>query len=191
MSSKGSHRYLCGKTLLALFRYGIGEAAFEGDQLAPVDAEVANYASPPHPVRPIDGFGPAYQHFLRIAAAQCAGPAERAMIDHCNRAPSTPDAPRRRLRGSTGANDNEVVDAHGLPLAPPARRRKTMSGIHRVTAIAGNALRNFDFYTRTLGLRLVKKGSISMPRARLRARGMEIGHRGDLQQRESIQFFQT
>jgi len=32
-----------------------------------------------------------------------------------------------------------------------------MSGIHHVTAIAGNALRNLDFYTRTLGLRLVKK----------------------------------
>lgn len=32
-----------------------------------------------------------------------------------------------------------------------------MSGIHHVTAIAGNPLRNFDFYTRTLGLRFVKK----------------------------------
>lgn len=32
-----------------------------------------------------------------------------------------------------------------------------MSGIHHVTAIAGKALRNVDFYTRTLGLRLVKK----------------------------------
>jgi len=32
-----------------------------------------------------------------------------------------------------------------------------MSGIHHVTAIAGKPLRNVDFYTRTLGLRLVKK----------------------------------
>lgn len=32
-----------------------------------------------------------------------------------------------------------------------------MSGIHHVTAIAGNALQNFDFYTRDLGLRFVKK----------------------------------
>src|SRR5947199_3689295 len=32
-----------------------------------------------------------------------------------------------------------------------------MSGIHHVTAIAGNALRNFEFYTRSLGLRFVKK----------------------------------
>ncbi len=30
-------------------------------------------------------------------------------------------------------------------------------GIHHVTAIAGSAVRNLDFYTRTLGLRLVKK----------------------------------
>lgn len=32
-----------------------------------------------------------------------------------------------------------------------------MSGIHHVTAIAGNALRNYDFYTSSLGLRFVKK----------------------------------
>src|SRR5499427_4508651 len=32
-----------------------------------------------------------------------------------------------------------------------------MSGLHHVTAIAGKASRNVDFYTRTLGLRLVKK----------------------------------
>ena len=32
-----------------------------------------------------------------------------------------------------------------------------MSGIHHVTAIAGSAARNLDFYTRTLGLRFVKK----------------------------------
>ncbi|HKG07235.1 MAG TPA: ring-cleaving dioxygenase [Pedobacter sp.] len=30
-------------------------------------------------------------------------------------------------------------------------------GIHHITAIAGNAKRNYDFYTRILGLRLVKK----------------------------------
>ncbi|WP_315820365.1 VOC family protein [Paraflavitalea speifideaquila] len=30
-------------------------------------------------------------------------------------------------------------------------------GLHHITAIAGNAQRNFDFYTRVLGLRLVKR----------------------------------
>ena len=34
-------------------------------------------------------------------------------------------------------------------------------GIHHVTAIAGSARRNLDFHTRVLGLRLVKKTSIS------------------------------
>jgi len=32
-----------------------------------------------------------------------------------------------------------------------------MSGLHHITAIAGNASRNLDFYTRVLGLRFVKK----------------------------------
>jgi glyoxalase family protein len=32
-----------------------------------------------------------------------------------------------------------------------------MSGLHHVTAIAGKALQNFDFYTRVLGLRFVKR----------------------------------
>jgi glyoxalase family protein len=32
-----------------------------------------------------------------------------------------------------------------------------MRGIHHITAIAGNPARNLDFYTRTLGLRFVKK----------------------------------
>lgn len=32
-----------------------------------------------------------------------------------------------------------------------------MSGIHHITAIAGKPSRNVEFYTRTLGLRLVKK----------------------------------
>jgi glyoxalase family protein len=32
-----------------------------------------------------------------------------------------------------------------------------MGGLHHITAIAGNAARNLDFYTRVLGMRLVKK----------------------------------
>jgi glyoxalase family protein len=32
-----------------------------------------------------------------------------------------------------------------------------ITGIHHITAIAGNAKRNFDFYTRVLGLRMVKR----------------------------------
>lgn len=41
---------------------------------------------------------------------------------------------------------------------------KTASGIHHITAIASDAKRNFDFYTKVLGLRFVKKPSILMIR---------------------------
>ena len=37
-----------------------------------------------------------------------------------------------------------------------ARMTATITGIHHVTAIAGDPQRNLDFYTGTLGLRLVK-----------------------------------
>jgi len=30
-------------------------------------------------------------------------------------------------------------------------------GIHRITAIAGDAQRNFDFYSKVMGLRFIKK----------------------------------
>jgi len=33
----------------------------------------------------------------------------------------------------------------------------TIKGIHHITEIAGNAKKNFDFYTRVLGLRMIKK----------------------------------
>src|SRR4029079_2230682 len=36
-------------------------------------------------------------------------------------------------------------------------KERSMAGIHHVTAIAGSADRNLDFYSRTLGLRFVKK----------------------------------
>src|SRR4051812_34919465 len=36
-------------------------------------------------------------------------------------------------------------------------RKPAISGIHHVTAIAGDPQANIDFYTRFLGLRLVKK----------------------------------
>src|SRR5215207_9941989 len=44
--------------------------------------------------------------------------------------------------------------------SPAARRRRIdmpRSPIHHVTAISGPATRNLDFYTRVLGMRLVKK----------------------------------
>jgi glyoxalase family protein len=35
--------------------------------------------------------------------------------------------------------------------------QNSIQGIHHITAIAGNAQRNYDFYTKVLGLRMVKK----------------------------------
>src|SRR5579872_1019366 len=35
--------------------------------------------------------------------------------------------------------------------------KMSIKGIHHITAIAGNARRNLDFYTRVLGLRMVKR----------------------------------
>ncbi len=56
-----------------------------------------------------------------------------------------------------------------------------MSGLHHVTAIAGNALRNFDFYTRTLGLRFVKKTvNFDDPSTYHFYYGDEVGHPGTI-----------
>jgi glyoxalase family protein len=53
------------------------------------------------------------------------------------------------------------------------------SGIHHVTAIAGPARRNVDFYTRTLGLRLIKKTvNFDDPHTYHLYYGDETGHPG-------------
>jgi glyoxalase family protein len=43
------------------------------------------------------------------------------------------------------------------PLDRNEDKRMELTGLHHVSAITGNAVKNLDFYTRTLGLRLVKK----------------------------------
>ena len=40
---------------------------------------------------------------------------------------------------------------------PAMSTHRSTHGLHHVTAFAGDAARNLDFYTRVLGLRLVKK----------------------------------
>ena len=55
-----------------------------------------------------------------------------------------------------------------------------MPGIHHVTAISGKAERDFDFYTRVLGLRFVKKTvNFDDPTTYHLYYGDEIGHPGD------------
>jgi len=56
-----------------------------------------------------------------------------------------------------------------------------MSGIHHVTAICGSAERNLDFYTRTLGLRFVKKTvNFDDPGAYHLYYGDHVGHPGTI-----------
>lgn len=56
-----------------------------------------------------------------------------------------------------------------------------MSGIHHVTAISGNAGRNLNFYTRTLGLRFVKKTvNFDDPATYHLYYGDEVGHPGTI-----------
>jgi glyoxalase family protein len=56
-----------------------------------------------------------------------------------------------------------------------------MHGIHHVTAIAGKPTRNLDFYTRTLGLRLVKKTvNFDDPGTYHFYFGDEVGHPGTI-----------
>lgn len=54
-------------------------------------------------------------------------------------------------------------------------------GLHHITAIAGNPQRNFDFYTKTLGLRLVKKTvNFDDPGTYHLYYGDEMGHPGTI-----------
>jgi len=56
-----------------------------------------------------------------------------------------------------------------------------MSGLHHVTAIAGNPVRNLDFYTRILGLRFVKKTvNFDDPGTYHFYYGDEVGHPGTI-----------
>jgi glyoxalase family protein len=56
-----------------------------------------------------------------------------------------------------------------------------MPGLHHVTAICGRAHRNLDFYTRTLGLKLVKKTvNFDDPSTYHLYYGDEIGHPGTI-----------
>jgi glyoxalase family protein len=56
-----------------------------------------------------------------------------------------------------------------------------MSGIHHVTAISGRADRNLDFYTDTLGMRLVKKTvNFDDPGTYHLYYGDEVGHPGTI-----------
>src|SRR5215213_9678768 len=76
-------------------------------------------------------------------------------VDCCNHAIATPQL------------DADCLCARAPYFEPnrraekPSRRQRTrqmtQNGIHHVTAIAGQARRNVEFYTKTLGMRLIKR----------------------------------
>src|SRR5207302_9243564 len=63
------------------------------------------------------------------------------------------------LRRHTGdpATRDRARDGEGVARVPACGRGMRLDGIHHVTCITGDAPRNVDYYTGTLGLRLVKK----------------------------------
>src|SRR5438876_3696812 len=69
-------------SLFLFLRDGIGEGPFEGNEIAPANSDLACRTPAAHAPRQVDGLRD--QHFLRIAAAQGTGSAERQMIDDRN-----------------------------------------------------------------------------------------------------------
>src|SRR5262249_49672209 len=69
---------------------------------------------PAHTSLRVDHLRTANQHFLRIAAAQGASPAERTMIDQCYRPPCGTHSRACHLRGSARADDHEIVGLHDV-----------------------------------------------------------------------------
>jgi glyoxalase family protein len=64
------------------------------------------------------------------------------------------------VQGSSGSarrTKPHIRDTSGAGFAPAEDTTMQQNGIHHVTAITGPARRNVEFYTRMLGLRLVKK----------------------------------
>src|SRR4051812_11153697 len=56
-----------------------------------------------------------------------------------------------------GSTNSNALCRAGLRARPIRTPTMQLTGIHHLTAVTGNAPRNHDFYTKTLGLRLVKK----------------------------------
>src|SRR5262245_60003339 len=67
---------------------------------------------PAHTHLRVDRLRAADQHSLRIAAAERTSPAQGTVIYQCDRPPCSTHSRARRLRGSAGADDHEVVGFH-------------------------------------------------------------------------------
>ena len=83
-------------SLFLFLRDGIGEGPSEGNEIAPANSDLACRTPAAHAPRQVDGLRAGDQHFLRIAAAQGTGSAERQMIDDMT-ATDHPAARKRKL----------------------------------------------------------------------------------------------
>src|SRR5262249_24280730 len=90
----------------------VGEAAFKRHQVAPINPRLAFDAMPAHMHLRVDRLRTADQHSLRIAAAEGTSPAEGTVIYQRYRPPCSTHSRARRLRGSAGADDHEIVGFH-------------------------------------------------------------------------------
>jgi hypothetical protein len=109
-----------GKLPFPIARDHIGAAALKHHQVAPINPRLADDAMPVHTALRVDHLGAADQHPFRIAATQGTRTAERAMVNHCDRAPRLAHASRRHLRGGAGAYDKKIIIIHGSPPAEAA-----------------------------------------------------------------------
>jgi hypothetical protein len=100
---------LAGEELLALLRHGIGKTAFEGHQIGPVDADVPGDALAGHAPGMVRSRCAADQHLLGIAAAQRAGAAEEAEVDHGHAPAGGARARCGDHRCRAGADDYQLV----------------------------------------------------------------------------------
>src|SRR5262245_61731174 len=93
-------------------RHSIGEAAFKRHQVAPINPRLAFDAMPAYTHLRVDRLRTVDQHSLRIAAAEGTSPAEGTVIYQRYRPPCSTHSRARRLRGSAGADDHEIVGFH-------------------------------------------------------------------------------
>ncbi len=100
---------LFGIGLFAMPGHRISEAALVLLQRGPVDRDAAEHALARHALGAVDHLGGGDQHLLRVAAAQCAGAAERPMVDQRHRPAGLAAIEGGDVGGGAAADDDEVV----------------------------------------------------------------------------------
>src|SRR6266478_6867548 len=105
-------------SLFLFLRDGIGEGPFEGNEIGPANSDFAVHTPAAHAPRHVDRLGAADQHFLRIAAAQGTGSAERQMIDDGNGPSGRAHTKACYLRSCAATDDHEIIGFAAAHLRP-------------------------------------------------------------------------